>query len=128
MGNNGSPMRPSVFSGPVRTAWLINHPRKMVVISELRYNDLAGRQWKVPAGAIIDGASTGWFLRRILPAFVGRYRRATVFHDYACKARALPSPKVHSMFFEAMVDDGVPVVQAWLMWLAVRVFGPRFKV
>ena len=114
------------MEGVVSTDWVTDDPRKMVVTSRLTYTDPYHLTWIVRPGQEINGASTGWFLRRLFPAYVGRYRRATVFHDTACEAKLQPSWKVHRMFFAAMRYDGVWAWKAWVMWAAVRTFGPRF--
>ena len=58
--------------------------------------------------------------------FVGDYRRATVVHDVACQDKTRPHEEVHYMFYEAMLCDGVPDEQAFLMYTAVRLFGPKW--
>jgi hypothetical protein len=58
--------------------------------------------------------------------FVGKFRRATVFHDVECERRARPWQDVHRMFFDAMIEDGVDEAKAWLMYKAVNDFGPRW--
>ena len=115
------------FIGRVLTEWSTIDPRIMKVKNHLSYTDPRGNKWDVPSGTVVDGASTGWFLRRLFPAFVGLYRRATVFHDYYCMEKMCPSWQVHRMFWEAMRCDDTHPVTAWLMWFGVRVFGPRFK-
>ena len=131
--------------GTVHTEWFVCDPRPMFIDREIIYEDRHGLKWRVPVGIVINGASTGWFLRRLFPAYVGFYRRATVLHDAACQMRHRPSWMVHRMFYEAMRCDiesmGQPercpdavwrlvcfkrACQAWIMWAAVRFFGPRF--
>lgn len=115
------------FQGDVYTRWVSNDPRNMEVTGTIRYYDPRGEQWTARAHNYVDGASTGWFFRRLFPAFVGRYRRASVFHDVYCNLKICPSWEVHRMFYEASRCDGTHPVVAWLMWAAVRTFGPRFK-
>ncbi len=134
------------FEGEVHAAWSEYDPRVMRITRPLRYVDSQGVPWYVQAESVVNGASTGWFFRRLFPAFVGFYRRATVFHDVYCESRDIPSPRVHRMFYEAMRCDignmakpkrcpkwcwelvcGVRVAKAGIMWAAVRCFGPRFK-
>ena len=114
------------FYGSVKTDWLTDHPRDMRLMAGVTFIDPRGLRWYAEEGAIINGASTGWFLRRLFPAFVGRYRRATVLHDCYCTNRVSQSWQVHRMFHEAMLCDGTHPAIALIMWAAVRTFGPRF--
>jgi len=116
------------FVNEVRTVWLSDHPRNMRLLDDVKFIDNRGRTvWTAGKGTVINGASTGWFLRRLFPAFIGKYRRATVVHDYYCMNRKdIPSWKVHRMFRDAMLADGTSVAVAWIMWIGVRLFGPRF--
>lgn len=115
------------FSGTVRTEWVEDDPRNMRIISDLVYTDSRNVSWKTSKNTVVNGASTGWFLRRVLPAYVGWYRRATVFHDDYCDRKECASWKVHRMFYEASICDGTCLVKAWVMWFFIRVFGPKFK-
>ena len=117
---------PGEFTGTIKTDWVEGHPRDMRLIETIQFVDPRGKSWFAFRGSVINGASTGWFLRRLFPAFVGLYRRATVFHDCYCTERVEPSWEVHRMFREAMLADGTHPAVAWLMWLGVRWFGPRF--
>ena len=114
------------FTGPVQAMWLTGDSRRMRLLAPVVFVDSRGIRWEAVAGAVSNGASVPWFFRRIFPAYIGKYRRATVVHDVACGQRDRPSREVHQMFYEAMRCDGVGPIQAWLMWAAVRVFGPRF--
>jgi hypothetical protein len=101
--------------------------RDVRLLGPMTFIDAAGVKWLVPAGAVVNGGSIPrFFWRAIGTPFVGLYRNATILHDYYCDVRSRPSPQVHQMFWEKMRKDGVNPVQAWLMWAAVRVFGPRF--
>ena len=124
--------------------WPPDHPRNMRLLGAVQFFDKRGVEWVAMRGDVIDGASTGWLLRRLLPAYVGFYRRASVLHDCYCESKTRPSWQVHRMFREAMLTDGITIasrgrnrwtraammyvyyVQSWIMWLAVRLFGPRF--
>ena len=115
------------FSGNFTFAWLSGDPRRMILTQMVTYRDRQGELWTATSGRTINGASVPWFFRRIFPAYIGRYRRATVLHDVACEDKREPSWKVHRMFYQAMRCGGTNVVTAWLMWAAVRMFGPRFS-
>lgn len=115
------------FVGEVKTEWLTADGRSMKLLEDVKFIDSKGRIWLAPAGSIIDGASIPRFFWRFIGApFVGYYRRASVIHDVYCKNEAVPSPEVHAMFHEAMLVDKTPRRKAIQMWIAVRLFGPRF--
>lgn len=116
-----------MFEGAVTTEWLNGNGRDMRLLSELRFTDSGGRTWIAPAGEVVNGASVPRLFWRLMPPFVGKYRFASVVHDSACVHRPFNSKLAHRMFYEAMVASGVHSWQAWLMWLAVRVFGPRWE-
>jgi hypothetical protein len=59
--------------------------------------------------------------------FEGRYRDASVVHDYYCKVRTTPSDDVHEMFYHAMLANGVDSIQAGLMYYAVKWYGPQWQ-
>ncbi|MEK9810377.1 MAG: DUF1353 domain-containing protein [Candidatus Nanopelagicales bacterium] len=115
------------WSGAVKVEWLDNG-RDMRLLESLTYTDQNGQQWKALEGDIIDGASIPRFFWRLIGSpFVGRYRRASVIHDVYCKTQIHESPAIHALFHEMMLVDGVSQWVAFWMWLAVRMFGPRFE-
>lgn len=77
----------------------------------------------VPVGQGTDFASVPrvfvWFLPRY-----GRYTKAAILHDYlwrelACKGR-LSYVDADGLFHRAMRELGVPFLQRWILWGAVR--------
>jgi hypothetical protein len=118
------------FEGQVHAAWLrhAGPDRDMRLVVDFAFIDSRGVRWDAPAGRIINGASipeTLWSSVVGTP-YVGDYRRASVVHDVACEDKKRPHEEVHYMFYEAMVCDGVPQERAWLMYTAVRLFGPKW--
>lgn len=100
----------------------------MRLLEDLTYHDQDGQQWYAYKGDIIDGASIPRFFWRIIGSpFVGRYRRASVIHDVYCKTQVADSIQIHSLFHEMMLADGCSQWVAFWMWVAVRLFGPRFE-
>lgn len=123
----------SSFKGDVETKWLIhgNHDRDMKLLKDFVFIDDNNRKWKAPMGFDVDGASIP---RPLWTAFgspyVGRYRRASVIHDYYCKDaqhHLATSAQVHRMFYEAMLCDNVNPIKAWTMYQGVKLGGPRWK-
>jgi len=114
------------FSGTVKTDWL-GTSRKMCTLEMLMFVDPQKRKWVVPRWTVIDGASTPRFLWVFSSPFVGKYRRASVIHDYYCSIKERPSKEVHYMFYQAMLCDGVPKWKAYLMYQAVKLGGGNWK-
>lgn len=119
------------FVGMVKTVWLKNgdDDRDMELIEDFAFIDDSGKEWKAPAGSIINGASIpSGFWSTVGPPYVGDYRRASVVHDVACVVRTEPSEDVHLMFYDAMIADGVGFIKANTMYQAVKRFGPSWGV
>ena len=110
------------FSGPIVVQW-IEHDgpdRKMVVMEPVNFRESSGREWQVPVGAIVDGASIPRFLWSFGSPFVGDYRRASIVHDYFCQTKSEPWQDVHRMFYLASLASGVSKSKATIMYLGVR--------
>ena len=60
-----------------------------------------------------------WFIPRY-----GRYTKAAILHDYLCSvcvpARRVSRIEADGIFRQAMRELGVPFLQRWIMWAAVR--------
>lgn len=115
------------FNGTFEFRWLTDpndRHRNMSVLSDVSFTDAAGKNWAVPAGAIIDGASIPAVLWTYAGSpFVGNYRRASVIHDYFCEVSSSGGNDIHRMFREAMLADGVGWIEAGAKYLAVLSFG-----
>lgn len=117
----------SYFNRVVRAAWLPDG-RSMRLLDDIVFTDRKGCKWVAPERSVVDGASIPRFFWRIIGSpLVGKYRRASVVHDVYCENKVRPYQQVHKMFHEAMLCDNVPKRKAWLMYQAVRFFGPRWK-
>lgn len=120
------------FEGRVVTEWLHtqDHPdRDMLVLEPFKFIDSTDKEWLVPKNAIINGASIPRFLWRLVGSpYIGRYRRASVVHDWFCEKRkdGIPSYKVHRMFYEACLTDGIPEWKCKILFYSVYFFGPKF--
>jgi hypothetical protein len=101
--------------------------RNMELISPFSYVDSHGVAWSVPSGTRVDGASIPSVFWGIIGApYTGRYREASVIHDYFCSTKSRHWKAVHKVFLDGMLARGVDRVQAQLMYLAVYRFGPRW--
>lgn len=99
--------------------------RLMKLTQPFGFIDAQRKTWSVPAGAKVDGASiprTLWTL--IGGPFEGKYRHASVVHDYYCDTRTEPWKAVHRVFYEGMRASGVSEIRAKLMYAAVYFGGP----
>ena len=118
------------FEGRVITEWLEHDgdDRTMRLVEPFVFRDSNGREWVVPATAVVDGASIPPLLWSIIgPPFVGDYRRASVVHDHFCRTMSRPWQKVHRMFFDAAIAGGVPTLQAKVYYAALRAAGKRWE-
>lgn len=114
------------IQGRVVASWC-NDGRQMFLDESVSFRDSFGVIWEAPAGAVIDGASIPRFFWRVVGGpFEGKYRRASVVHDWHCAIRVRPSRDVHRVFREMCRASGCGRVFSFLLWAAVRVFGPRF--
>lgn len=99
------------------------HTGQWQLIHILRYqSDLAGQIITVPFGFSTDFASVpresviAWGL------FGGRAMRPAVVHDYLVRYRIFPREKCDRIFLEAMKAEGLPMVKAMPMYLAVAAY------
>ncbi len=115
------------FVGDVVAKWCdINH-RDMRLVEPFSFIDRSGTKWTAPKRALINGASIPRiFWTFVSSPFCGHYRRASVIHDYYCRYKQRSSKAVHLMFYEAMLQDGVPPAKAKLLYKAVAWFGPKW--
>jgi hypothetical protein len=120
------------FTSNIKVEWLDDErgaDRGMMLTESVWYFDNNEKPWVACSGSLIDGASIPKFLWSIIGSpFIGKYRRASVFHDVACVQKIDKHQDVHKMFYEAMLDDGVGKKRAWMMYRAVRMFGPKWKL
>lgn len=109
------------------TAKLLSDGESMLLSEAFQYVDADGQIWKCAEGSLVNGASIPRFFWRVVGSPMrGRYRFASIPHDVHCDLKRHPSKEVHRMFYRAMRASGVGRVRAWVMWLAVRLFGPRW--
>jgi hypothetical protein len=101
--------------------------RNMQLVQPFNYIDSHNVSWPVPAGTIVDGASIPQAFWSIIGSpYTGKYREASVIHDYYCEAHSRHWKAVHKVFYDGMLARGVSPVQARVMYAAVYRFGPRW--
>ena len=100
----------------------------LVVVSEsFPFFDTHGMEWTADKGAVTDGASIPGLLKPIIgKSFQTPYLPAAVLHDIYCKNKSRSWRQTDSMFYEAMITNGVNILKAATMWAAVYVFGPHW--
>ena len=102
--------------------------RLMRLVEPFGFLDDEEKRWPVPVGTKVDGASIPQPLWSVMGGpFEGRYRDASVIHDYYCDVRSEPSRAVHRVFYNAMRASGVSALRAKLMFAAVYFAGPRWS-
>jgi hypothetical protein len=114
------------------TGELILRPLKdgrwMETVLDFGFLEADGLHWTVPPGATVDGASIPRPLWSIMGGpWEGKYREASVVHDWYCSLRTADWQAVHLMFYRAMLVSNVSTVRAMVMYAAVRFFGPRWS-
>ncbi|WP_339793328.1 DUF1353 domain-containing protein [uncultured Imperialibacter sp.] len=115
------------FIGTVKTLWSTNH-RDMKLLEPFGYVDPAGKEWIVPAGSFLNGATIPVAFWSIIGSpYVGAFRRASVVHDYYVGEGANPDvnaadrKKADKMFFRACKFDGCSNREASVLYMGVRV-------
>lgn len=107
---------------------MLDDGRTAELVEPFAYVATDGRRWSVPRGARVDGASIPRLLWPLIGGpFEGRYRAASVIHDWYCDVRSRTWQDTHRVFREAMLTSGVERRLADLMYAAVRYRGPRWN-
>jgi hypothetical protein len=102
--------------------------RNVRLISDLTFVDEADLEWPVPKGAEVDGASIPKpFWSIIGGPYEGKYRDASIIHDFYCDRRTRKWEATHRVFYEAMIVSGVETSKAKIMFFAVWWMGPRWE-
>lgn len=101
--------------------------RTATLLAPFEFIDQRSKKWLAPKGVTVDGASIPQVLWSVVGSpWTGRYREASVVHDFYCDTRTEPWQSVHRVFYDAMLANGVEELQAKIMYAAVYRFGPRW--
>ena len=106
----------------------LDNGRDLKLIKKFSYRDPEGMVWSVPGGTVVNGASipqAAWTV--IGGPFSGKYRNASVIHDYYCLTKSRSWKAVHRAFYDAMSTSGVQGWRRNVMYAAVYQFGPRWE-
>lgn len=121
-GNFGKFPRPPVVE-------LLDSGRELRLLEDFAYIDPHGTVWSAPKDAVVDGASIPQaFWTFTGGPLEGKFRNASIVHDVACDRMAVPSDKVHQMFYDACRCGGVPENEAKILFAAVYHFGPQWDI
>lgn len=115
------------FEGTIDVRFL-DDGRIVELLSDLAFVDPQNLRWAVPKGAQVDGASIPrGFWSLIGGPFEGKYRDASVVHDWYCDQRTHSWQATHRVFYDGMIARGVEPLMAKLMYYAVWWGGPRWE-
>lgn len=116
------------YEGAPPNVLFLDDGRLVRLMKPFAYISVDGRHWGVPRGAEVDGASIPRALWTFIGGpFEGRYRNASIIHDWFCDVRTHAWKDVHRMFYEAMLASHVGRYKAKTMYAAVYRFGPRWS-
>ena len=115
------------FVGKVVLELIDSTERKFRLKQPFLYVSKEGKEWQVPAGAKVDGASIPKaFYSLIGGPFSENYLEASVVHDHHCIIKQESWQDVHLAFYHGMRANGVSQAKANIMYSAVYMFGPRW--
>jgi len=109
-----------------------HHPylREFTLLQPVVFRSPNGHIWKADHGYLYNGASIPRFFWRWARPEEPRIFPASAIHDRLCDP-ALPvecdSVTAACVFWLMLRAGGTRPVKAFLMWLAVRLFGPQFS-
>lgn len=107
---------------------MLPNGRGAQLLNDFGYIDPAGKHWIAPKNTVVDGASIPRPLWSLIGSpWTGKYREASVIHDYYCVTKDESWESVHKTFYTAMLANHVDETQAKIMYAAVYRFGPRWK-
>ena len=81
-----------------------------------------GKCFTVPKGFITDFASVPRCFWSLIPP-MGRYGKAALLHDYLYNTKSVSRREADRIFLKTMLMMEVPKWKAYVMYVAVRVFG-----
>jgi hypothetical protein len=91
---------------------------------------VAGLRWSVPAGFITDGASVpAIFWPLVSNPMAPSSLRPAICHDYLYQRKGLgvlTRAMADRVFYAGLLAEGCAKPRAWAMYVAVRLFGPRW--
>lgn len=80
---------------------------------------------KIPKGFKFNGATVPKWLNLLIPKFGYKYDRSVCLHDYLYFGKKLSRKDSDKIFYKAMRAEKVNRNLAFIIYLAVRVFGRK---
>ena len=117
------------FEGAVKVEWVrgSGDEKRMKLLDDVVYVDPQGKKWVAQKGYETDGASIPQVFWSIIGgSFDGQYREAAVIHDWYCFSKIEPWRDVHRIFYYANRAAGVSEIKSKILYMAVRVGGPKW--
>ncbi len=107
---------------------LLDGGRKVRLFKEYIWYDKNDQYWVAYEGLICDGASIPRIAWSIIGSpFTGLYRNAAILHDaYYSRPSGRSRKATDKMFYEKMIEDGIHIFKAKLMYRTVRFFGKKY--
>lgn len=101
--------------------------RRCKLAFDFGYVDTKGIGWQANAGGDTDGATIPEWAQPIVGAsFDKSFVMAAAIHDHYVVNHVRPWQQTHLMFYDALIDSGVPAHKAQIMYFAVLAGGPRW--
>ncbi|WP_159726884.1 DUF1353 domain-containing protein [Methylosinus sp. Ce-a6] len=98
-----------------------------IIKSDFRYKDPNGLEWLTKTGDKTDGASIPpWAQPFVGQPFEKQFLKAAVIHDHYCDRHVRPWRQTHRVFYDALVESGLDIAKAKLMYYAVYLGGPKW--
>ncbi|HRK23496.1 MAG TPA: DUF1353 domain-containing protein [Beijerinckiaceae bacterium] len=95
--------------------------------NDFAFKDKSGVGWEAAAGLETDGASIPFWAQPVIgQPYDGSYIKAAVLHDHYCDRKVRDWKKTHRMFYDALIEQGVPKIKAGVMYGAVMIGGPTW--
>lgn len=100
-----------------------DHTGQWQLLAELHYwSDRASQLIIAPLGFSTDFASVPRALILAWGLFGARGMRAAVIHDFVCRQRMYAREKCDRIYFEALIEDGIPMLKAIPMYMGVSAY------
>lgn len=103
--------------------WSLLEPLTFVQVDEQTGAEIF--RWTAEPGSLTDFGSIPRPLWWLFPTY-GKHTEATVIHDDLCSRKPIASRQVHDLFRGMLQVCGCAWLTVTTLWLAVRLFGPKF--
>ena len=101
--------------------------RQCKLAFDFGYVDPKGVGWQANAGDATDGATIPpWAQPLVGASFDKSFVKAAAIHDHYVVNHVRTWQQTHLMFYDALIDSGVPAHKAQIMYFAVLAGGPRW--